>query len=933
MIFNRLFQKAHQHKLPEKRLAAIESLDPKTDDGKRALHELAFNDENEKVTLAALHQLNLFTLWLKAYETHFLSTVREHAEAVVMTLIESDQAVPDTLFFDLIRQAKYANLVNQMVFNSPRLKQHSEICVELVLKNCQGHEIKRFFQEHANDAQKRSIVEGTDDEKQLKRFKKLENSHEVNGQIIEKLRALEELASKPPKIIAAGKLINAKLLALADSVDYLYISEHKQALTKEFEALKGEFKYLSQDDASDISHKYFALKEKLDKRLATLEPEYKRQVHLSGTSDVIADIEQRMNTLRQQINILAESDNSAQLSSQIELLSSAVSDLALETHDIDDAYTTAAHRLQIKTVLASLQQQSERLLELPTMIENNARAAELIAKAEELINSENTLESDAIQATSDFKSLKDEFDALRNSGLSEGRIQQWQSVEKQHKQQQTARIEARKQAEKRCMGKLGVCQRMIEQGKFKSALGIFASLQQLYSDIDTPSVSLQKRFTELSEKVGDLKDWQSYIALPRKPELIALADALVKDHTVDIAQRAALVKQYRQEFNSLGKLHTEEDDALNKAFDLAIEEAFAPCRVFFAEQDKLRASNLEKGEQIVSALQALANLEDALTLNKQIQAISAQYRQLKELDKTARNKLHKRYIAALKPLQQKVDAFYADNAQRKQRLVEQANLLNESAEISAAADQAKLLQQRWKEIGFAGKKQDSALWQAFREANDAVFARLHAQQNADKEASNAQVKDINLQLNAISQQISSADTLSVLGQVKEGLDKLEQRVFDLDKHAQTAPKAKVSVLQSAYQKRVRELELSKEHEQMQDVFDVLAVFKDDEIPNQVASLPAVYKQAFSQQYQSPEVLSAYSRKETSYAIDVLFGDSELFVDSEAKKSVQLTLMAAKLQGHDMPSKEQALLHWIAHGKLSEDDLTDLGLLKSLFLRG
>jgi len=81
------------------------------------------------------------------------------------------------------------------------------------------------------------------------------------------------------------------------------------------------------------------------------------------------------------------------------------------------------------------------------------------------------------------------------------------------------------------------------------------------------------------------------------------------------------------------------------------------------------------------------------------------------------------------------------------------------------------------------------------------------------------------------------------------------------------------------------------------------------------------------------VLCAYSRKETSYAIDILFCNSELFLDSETKKSVQLTLMAAKLQGQDMPSKEQALLHWIAQGKLSEDDLADLALLTSCFLGG
>jgi len=600
------------------------------------------------------------------------------------------------------------------------------------------------------------------------------------------LSALEELASKPPKIIAAGKLINAKLLALHDSADYLFISEQKQTLTDEFEALKGEFRYLSQDDVSNISQKYFALKEKLDKRLTLLEPDYKQQVHLSGTSDVIADIEQRMKSLCHQIDLLAESNENTQLSSQMELLSSAVADLKLEIDDIDDTYTTAAHKHRIKAILQDLALQSEVLLQLPSRIENNAQAAALLMKAEEFIKNEKPLEHETTQALNDFNVLKREFEALKHAGISEGYIKQWQLIEEQHKQQQTAFVASRKQSEKRCMGKLGVCQRMIEQGKFKSALAVFASLQSLYSQIDSPSSNLQKRFSEVSEKVAELKDWQSYIALPRKPELIALAGALVKDKNVDISQRAALVKQYRQEFNSFGRLHTEEDDALNKVFD---------------------------GEQIVLALQALTGIEDAPTLNKHIQALSTQYRQLKELDQGARNKLHKRYLCALKPLQQKVDAFYADNAQRKQRLVEQANLLYESADILVSAEQAKLLQQKWKDIGFAGKRQDNALWQAFRKANDAIFARLNAQQNADKEASNAQINKLNLHINAISQDINNADTLSALGIVSEELARLNETVFAIEKQAQATLKTKLSKLQNAYQKRVRELESSKEQEQ------------------------------------------------------------------------------------------------------------------------
>jgi len=932
MIFKQLFQKSYLHKLPEKRLAAIPALDPKVDGDKRALHELAFNDESDKVTLAALHQLNLFTLWLKAYETHFHSKVREHAKAVVITLIESEQAVPDILFLELVQQAKYSQLTQDLIFNSRRLQQHNKACIDALFRHCQEHEIKRFYQTLANDAQRRQIIESTGDEKQLKRYKKLDNSVEVNSQIIEKLQTLEEAASKPPKVIAAGKLINAKLLALSDSNDYLYISEQKQALMSEFEVLKGEFQHLSQDEASSISQKYFAVKEKIDKRLTLLEPDYRKQVHLNGISDIISDIEQRAHTLSQQVNLLAESDDDTQLVSQIELLSSASADLELEIKDIDSAHTNATHHLQIKNISRALKQNADILLKLPFTIEANAKADALIVQALAALEDKETEGADTEQALINFDEVKSAFNALKKTGLSQARLQQWQTIEKQRKQHKIALVAGSKLAEKRCMAKLGVCQRMIEQGKYKNAMAVFRTSQKMYADIERPSTTIQKRFAEINDKVGELKDWQSYIAAPRKPELITLAEALAKDGATDIAQRAALVKQYRQEFNSLGKLHTAEDDALNKDFDDAIEQAFAPCRVFFAEQDKIRANNLEKGEQVIAALQALGTLEDALTINKQIQAVSAQYRQLKDLDRNARNSLHKRYINALKPLQQKVDAFYDDNAQRKQALVKQANALLETTDLSTAVEQAKQLQLKWKGIGFAGKKQDGGLWQRFREANDKVFARLHEQQNTEKQAIKAQLSVINTQLQGISQDIYEAENMSSLGKMNERLSSVGDAVYALDREAQRGVKSKLSGIQNAYQDKLKSFEEAKEHEQMQAIFDALIAYTSDELPAQVGELPSAFKQAFAQLQSSPEVLLSYSRKDTALAVDILFADSKLFADSEAKKAVQLSLMAAKLQGHTMPTKEQAFQHWIAQGKLSKTDISDLNRIQTLFVQ-
>ena len=83
MIFSRIFAPSHQSPKPEKRMQAIESLSPEKAQEKTILHELAFNDEDANVSLAALEKLNSFVLWLKMSQIAKQSRVKKAAEKKV----------------------------------------------------------------------------------------------------------------------------------------------------------------------------------------------------------------------------------------------------------------------------------------------------------------------------------------------------------------------------------------------------------------------------------------------------------------------------------------------------------------------------------------------------------------------------------------------------------------------------------------------------------------------------------------------------------------------------------------------------------------------------------------------------------------------------------------------------------------------------------
>ena len=94
MIFKHFFRSKHQNPDPQVRLQAIETLNKIDPQHKSILHELAFNDSDVGVSLAALDKLDSFVLWYKMSEIAKNDRVQKKSQQYVEnTLLDGQNAV------------------------------------------------------------------------------------------------------------------------------------------------------------------------------------------------------------------------------------------------------------------------------------------------------------------------------------------------------------------------------------------------------------------------------------------------------------------------------------------------------------------------------------------------------------------------------------------------------------------------------------------------------------------------------------------------------------------------------------------------------------------------------------------------------------------------------------------------------------------------
>lgn len=278
-------------------------------------------------------------------------------------------------------------------------------------------------------------------------------------------------------------------------------------------------------------------------------------------------------------------------------------------------------------------------------------------------------------------------------------------------------------------------ERLLEDGRLADADGVASRIEQAIGGA-APGGLLAQRWQRARAQLMRLHGWARWGTDQAREQLIAEAEALLRS-APGIDERARAVPALHQEWKRLDA-HGPAAKASWERFDKALEEAYRPVR-------ERRAAEALRHEAARAAKAALCDAWEAWFA--QFSSAPPDYRSLAaKRDEIAgkwragamagfrdERKLRKRLDALLKRIDVPLDEAQAKEIARREQLLAAAEGLRDTPDTARAVNEAKSLQARWKdEAGVVRLRHgaEQALWQRFRAACDAVFARRDVERTA-----------------------------------------------------------------------------------------------------------------------------------------------------------------------------------------------------------
>ncbi len=938
MIFKHLFRSKHQNSDPQVRLQAIEKLNKQDPQQKSVLHELAFNDADVGVSLAALHKLDSFVLWYKISQITKNDRVQKKSQQFVENALldEQNAALTEQEKRAFILETRDIRLIEKLL-GQQWIQKDTELAMRLLQKVDKPQRQEKLLFDTQNESLQTAILQtladGAQARKLLNKIQKKTSSSILKELANETLQGWIRAEQVPVEIEQQVKMVLSRMLALKDQNDLLHIQQQQTELTHQYTQIAHRFACLPELKRVEIEQKqqkHADISLRIERTIESLKPQWQAQqaeLALSQSMDnLLVEVEPSLAELSVQLTTRISEIGS----SEVDALVLTINQHIEKSHNLTNqlpATNQAAHR--------RLEQLNNQLLSSLNTLTNIPQFQQAIQHGQALLEkfAGLSLPDDASQIEAAEEYLKEQKQEWRNTVASyqahipatlsqqwNERLKLWQQAIKALKSQLDGEVS-------RCRNKLKTVESLINQGKFKAAMALYQKAQNWFNVLpEKQQGQLERTFNTVEEQIENLKDWQDYIAAPRKPTLLNEVEALIIQ-PLEIDAQSTAIKSLRYQWNSLGKTDTESDQALNAAFESAIEKAFTPCREFYEQQQQQREENMLAKQQVLTAIKALGEEHDSIAeLAKILRNVQKKWRNIGEVDFKQRNALYDSYQQLLDPLRDKVSAFYQDNAELKQALLTKAEKLLELESVNEAIEQAKKLQQTWKTIEHAGKKAEAELWPAFRKVNDSLFAKK-------AEASQQEQTQLKQQVASVKEQVTQLETLLASASDKASVQSAlqdKQTVIDaitaLPVRDRRALEQRVQTVAEQQQLKLTELAKSAKGQAYQDLFSTLKIWQtDSEIPDGVTSLSKQWQQCFHELSENAE------RHELTIKMEIVAQKDSPKKDAEKRQSIQMQLMAQKLQSGDRLDLLSLLKDWIRAGSLSKSDITLLKRIEPLFL--
>lgn len=253
-----------------------------------------------------------------------------------------------------------------------------------------------------------------------------------------------------------------------------------------------------------------------------------------------------------------------------------------------------------------------------------------------------------------------------------------------------------------------------------------------------------ERFYDFLHLNNDLRDMDFKHNYDQKLKIIERAEELAKDDNVNRAFRELQVlhKLWKEELGPVAKEHREE---IWERFSNATKTIHDKRQAYYADLDKAYEKNLEKKEEIIAKIQAIA--DDKANSHsgwqkkiKEVEALREAFFNAGKAPLKLNEATWAKFKDTVRTFNRGKNKFYKDlkkdqyeNLQKKKELIKIAEENKDSEDFAIVTPLMKKIQSDWKKIGHVPRRDSDKIWKQFKNACNHYFDRMHAQRKAENQ--------------------------------------------------------------------------------------------------------------------------------------------------------------------------------------------------------
>ena len=251
-----------------------------------------------------------------------------------------------------------------------------------------------------------------------------------------------------------------------------------------------------------------------------------------------------------------------------------------------------------------------------------------------------------------------------------------------------------------------------------------------------------ERFYDFLHLNNDLRDMDFKHNYDQKLKIIERAEELAQDENTNRSFRELQVlhKLWKEDLGPVGKEHREE---IWERFSNATKTIHDKRQAYYADMDKAHEKNLERKEEIIALINAVAedkgNSHSAWQKKiKDIEVLRDAFFKAGKVPLKVNEATWAKFKEAVRTFNRGKNSFYKnlkkdqyDNLKKKKDLIQIAEDNKDSEDFATVTPLMKKIQNEWKKIGHVPRRDSDKIWKQFKGACNHYFDKMHAARKAE----------------------------------------------------------------------------------------------------------------------------------------------------------------------------------------------------------